>query len=86
MYKKGDKINEIAKAVGVSRRTLSDFFKTLSDTDLTERNNNKKQMRKEYQKNWDKTKRNREQDITYALVKRQHDIDVRVLSAERHFN
>ncbi|OQB15725.1 MAG: hypothetical protein BWY15_00438 [Firmicutes bacterium ADurb.Bin193] len=81
LYAKGEKVNRIAEAVGVSRRTLSDYFKTLPGSVKAQREVAKKAARREYQRQWDHKERVR--DITYALVKRQHEIDVKVLLAER---
>ena len=81
----GKKINEISNAVGKSRRTLSEFFNTVPAELKLKREAVKRDNRKNYQRDWDKTKRSINIDVVYERVKRQHDIDVRVLSAERHF-
>ena len=84
LFVQGEKITDISKAVGISRRMVSGFFKTMPEELIRQRGAIKQTRREEYQKQWDRTNRIRKTDTAYERVKRQHDIDVRVLSAERY--
>ena len=83
------KINEISKIVGKSRQSVSAFLNTkniLAEKEkrkaastIKQRESNKANMRK-VRRNIDSA------FVESALIKRQHIIDVNVLSRERHFS
>ena len=78
-------INEISLRLLKSRKCISGYLKTLPGyIEKKESGKLKNQnMRKDYKRNWDKTKRVRKYNIDYLMLKRQHDIDVQVLSHDR---
>ena len=82
------KINDIAKLVGKSRQSVSAFLNTKNIDAEKER---RKDISKIKQKKRNKANMRRVRTegksslIEYALLKRQHIIDVNVLSRERHF-
>ena len=83
------KINEISKIVGKSRQSVSAFLNTKNiiaekekrktASRIKQRESNKANMRK-VRRNIDSA------FVESALIKRQHIIDVNVLSRERHFS
>ena len=83
------KINEISKIVGKSRQSVSAFLNTKNilaekekrktASSIKQRESNKANMRK-VRRNIDSA------FVESALIKRQHIIDVNVLSRERHFS
>lgn len=84
LYQTGSKITDIAKRIGKSRKTISKYINSLPD--LTAINAARRdagiKKRREYKRNW----KRRSSDVDAALMKRQHNIDVMVLSRERYFN
>ena len=82
------KINDIAKLIGKSRQSVSAFLNTKNIDAEKER---RKDISKIKQKKSNKANMRRVRTegksslIEYALLKRQHIIDVNVLSRERHF-
>lgn len=83
------RINEISKLVGKSRQSVSAFLNTKNI--LAEKEKRKAVSRiKQRQKNkanMRKIRKNAESSfVESALIKRQHIIDVNVLSRERHFS
>lgn len=83
LYEAGIKINKIAELVGKSRKTVSNYINTLGNLDAIKdiRVELKKNERKEQKRIWkDKTS-----EAQKSQLKRQHDIDVMVLSREKYF-
>ena len=87
-----EKINDIAISLGVSRKSVSAHLKEC-DGFLEEKQRRKAVnagKRKEYQADWDKRNRGRGGHgaalLEGQLLRRQHEIDVKVLSCERFFN
>lgn len=81
------KIIDIASELGKTRKTISTYLSTFPEyQDEKERRKfENKERRKVSQKEWDRTKRNRNDSfVEGALLRRQHFIDVAVLSADRH--
>ena len=82
------KINDISKIVGKSRQSVSAFLNTKN---IDEEKEKRKDISKIRQKKSNKANMRRVRTegksslIEYALLKRQHIIDVNVLSRERHF-
>ncbi len=82
------KISEIGQTLGKTRKTISVFlsskegFKEEKDRRKTENKEKRKQDKEEYEK----TKRNTGSLGPYekSILKRQHEIDVRVLSADKY--
>lgn len=83
LYKNNIKVKDIAKALNLSRKTVSKFLNSLSGSDelKKERKNIAITKRKIYKKNYAKNN-----EAIAHMLKRQHEIDVRVLSSERFFN
>ncbi len=83
MRKDGEKVNDIVKHVKKSRKTVSKFLNSLDEKEeiRKELKEKSKEKRRAYLKEY---KRNSMLDA--QLIKRQHEIDVRVLSSERFFN
>lgn len=80
------KILEIAETVGKTRKTVSAFLSSQPgfDDEKKRRKAEKKQKRKQYQKSWEKNRKRGSGIVEAALLKRQHEIDVRVLSSEKY--
>ena len=82
------KINDIAKLIGKSRQSVSAFLNTKNIDEEKERRKTVSRIRQR-ESNKANMRRVRREDksslIEYALLKRQHIIDVNVLSRERHF-
>lgn len=83
LYKNNVKVKDIAKALNLSRKTVSKFLNSLSGTDefKKERKELSRIKRQIYKKNYAKNN-----EAIAHMLKRQHEIDVRVLSSERFFN
>ena len=83
LYKNNIKVKDIAKALNLSRKTVSKFLNSLSGTDELKKERKELSMikRKIYKKNYAKNN-----EAIAHMLKRQHEIDVRVLSSERFFN
>lgn len=80
------KIIEIAEILGKNRKTISTFLST-QDGFIEEKDRRKlgnKQIRKEYKADWEKRNRKNTGTIDAEILKRQHRIDVAVLSADRY--
>lgn len=83
-FEKGLSINEIALATGVSRRSISSFL-NVQEGYKEERERRKAlnaSKRKEYKRKWERT--HRSSSLDKERLKRQHEIDVRVLSMEKY--
>lgn len=78
------KIKDIAELLSKSRKTISTFLSSqegfVNEKERRKRENQAK--RSDYKKDWEK--KNRQGSIDGYLLKRQHEIDVRVLSAEKY--
>ncbi len=83
LYKEGHKITTIANRLGKSRKTVSEYINRLPELQKVNaaRKEQSEEKRKVYKRNW---KRSAARDA--ALLKRQHEIDVMVLSREQYFN
>ncbi|MGP1567502.1 MAG: hypothetical protein ACTTHM_02175 [Peptoanaerobacter stomatis] len=82
------KINDIAKLIGKSRQSVSAFLNTKNIDAEKERRKDisKIKQKKRNKANMRKVRTEGKSSlIEYALLKRQHIIDVNVLSRERHF-
>lgn len=82
------KINDIAKLIGKSRQSVSAFLNTKNIDAEKERRKDisKIKQKKSNKANMRRVRRDSKSLlIEYALLKRQHIIDVNVLSRERHF-
>lgn len=83
-------ISEIASKLEMRLPTISEFLSKHPEyaEEKEQRKKVNKERRKEYQRNWDRFNRKRptseESFIEGSLLKRQHMIDVIVLSADRH--
>lgn len=79
-------INDIAKMLGKSRKTISTFLSTQADFEQEKERRKlaNKKNRIEYKKDWEKKNRQNSNVIDGYLLKRQHEIDVRVLSSEKY--
>lgn len=83
LYRSGKKITDIAEELGKSRKTISNYINSLPE--LQEMNSVRKQQSKENRKQY-KSQWKRNSVVEAAMLKRQHDIDVMVLSREQYFN
>ncbi len=84
LYQAGSKITDIAKRIGKSRKTVSEYINSLSDLVVINaaRKDAGTRKRREYKRDW----KRRSSAVDAALLKRQHNIDVMVLSREQYFN
>ena len=83
------KINEISKIVGKSRQSVSAFLNTKNIIAEKEKRKTASRIkqRESNKANMKKVRRNIDSAfVESALIKRQHIIDVNVLSRERHFS
>ena len=82
------KINDIAKLIGKSRKSVSDFLNTknIAEEKTKRKEVSKNRQRIKNKEHMTKMRKNKNYIIENALLKRQHIIDVNVLSRERHFN
>ena len=82
------KINEISKLVGKSRQSVSAFLNTknIAEEKTRRKEVSKNRQRIKNKEHMKKMRKNKNYIIENALLKRQHIIDVNVLSRERHFN
>ena len=83
------KINEISKIVGKSRQSVSAFLNTKNIIAEKEKRKavSRIKQRESNKANMRKVRRNIDSAfVESALIKRQHIIDVNVLSRERHFS
>ncbi|WP_083273307.1 hypothetical protein [Geosporobacter ferrireducens] len=89
-FQEGLKIGKIAETLGVTRKTISTYLTKQPgfEEEKVKRKADNQEKRKVYQKSWVKEKRKRVSAegsfIEAALLKKQHIIDVMVLSADRH--
>lgn len=83
LYTAGIKITKIAEMVNKSRKTVSEYINSLSNLDAVKdiRKELKKNERKEQKRTW----KAKFTEAEKAQLKRQHDIDVTVLSREKYF-
>lgn len=86
MYREGKKINEIATELKLSRKTVSKYINSLSCSTLEETKNIRKGISLNKRKEQKKAYRDRTSEVQKAQLKRQHEIDVIVLSSEKYFN
>ena len=83
------KINEISKIVGKSRQSVSAFLNTKNILAEKEKRKAASRIKQRESNNSNMRKVRRNIDSAFvesALIKRQHIIDVNVLSRERHFS
>lgn len=83
-FKEHKKITEIADILDKTRKTISTFLSTQEgfENEKARRKVENKEKRAVYKKDWEK--KNRQGSIDGYLLKRQHEIDVRVLSSEKY--
>lgn len=83
LYKEGKKITDISSLIGKSRKTVSSYINSLDCTPLLkeERKEISKVRRTEQKKQY----RDKTTEAQKAMLKRQHDIDVIVLSREKYY-
>jgi hypothetical protein len=82
------KINDISKLVGKSRQSVSAFLNTKNIDEEKEKRKAVSKIKQRESNNANMRRVRREDKsslIEYSLLKRQHIIDVNVLSRERHF-
>lgn len=79
------KISEIACKLGKTRKTISEHLQTFSGfvEEKERRKAANKEKRPEYKKVWEQNNRRSPKEDEAAMLKRQHNIDVAVLSYER---
>ncbi len=84
LYKAGCKVTEIGNKLGKSRKTISEYINHLPELAALNaaRKNQALAARKKYKRDW----KRKSSVVDAALMKRQHDIDVLVLSKEQYFN
>lgn len=86
LYGKGKKINEIATELKLSRKTISKYINSLPCSTLSLAKDKRKEISSERRKEQKKAYRDRTTESEKAQLKRQHEIDVIVLSRERYFD
>lgn len=86
MYTEGKKINEIATELKLSRKTISKYINSLPCSTLSSVKDKRKEISSERRKKQKKVYRDRTTEVEKARLKRQHEIDVLVLSRERYFD
>lgn len=79
-------IVEISEIVGKTRKTVSTFLSKQPGfmEEKERRKAENKEKRKTYQRNWEKNRKRGIGLVEAAQLKRQHEIDVRILSAEKY--
>jgi IS30 family transposase len=84
-FTENKKINEIAETLGKTRKTISTFLSIQEgfQEEKERRKAENKEKRAEYKKDWEKKNR-QNSSIDGFVLKRQHEIDVRVLSSEKY--
>lgn len=85
MYAAGEKINEIADRLKLSRKTVSKYINSLPCSTLSQVKEKRKEMSAERRKEQKRAYRKNEFNFMGVSLQRQHDIDVMVLSRERYF-
>lgn len=83
LYKAGKTITDISSLIGKSRKTVSAYINSLDC--LSELKEERKAICKERRKEQKKQYRDRTSEAQKAILKRQHEIDVMVLSSERYY-
>lgn len=80
------KIIEIAELLGKTRKTISTFLSKQEgfQEEKARRKIKNREKRKEYKIDWEKRKKQERSFIEASSLKRQHEIDVRVLSADKY--
>ncbi len=83
LYKAGKKITNISSLIGKSRKTVSNYINSLECIPPLKEERKKMSMarRKEQKKQY----KDRTSEAQKAMLKRQHEIDVTVLSRERFY-
>lgn len=81
-YEKGERVGVIAKTLGVTRKTVSKHISKCPNLEYI--NKVRKAISKEKRKEY-KRQQKKAAAFDAAYLKRQHEIDVRVLSSERFF-
>ncbi len=83
-FKEHLKITDIANKLGITRKTISTYLSGCPGfkEEKERRKIENKAKRPEYKKNWDKENRGL---VEAARLKRQHEIDVAVLSSEKYY-
>lgn len=84
LYKDGCKVTDIAKQLGKSRKTVSEYINGHPELAVMNaaRKEESAEKRKKYKRDW----KRKSSAVDAALLKRQHNIDVMVLSREQYFN
>jgi len=84
-YQEQMKITQIADLLGITRKTISVYLQSQPgfEGEKNRRKVSNSEKRPEYKRNWNKKKRAKASELEAALLKRQHEIDVMVLSYER---
>lgn len=86
MYGEGKKINEIATELELSRKTISKYINSLPCSILSAAKEKRREISSEKRKKQKKAYRDRTSEVEKAQLKRQHEIDVLVLSREKYFD
>jgi len=86
LYTEGKKINDIAIELELSRKTVSKYINSLPCSVLEETKRIRKDISANKRKKQKKAYRDRTSEVEKAQLKRQHEIDVMVLSSEKYFN
>lgn len=86
LYTEGKKINEIASELKLSRKTISKYINALPCSTLSSAKDKRKEISSEKRKKQKKAYQDRTTEVEKARLKRQHEIDVLVLSRERYFD
>lgn len=80
-------INQISEVLGISRKSISKYLATVEGykKEKEERKKINREKRREYKREWDRVNRlTVSQKITQDDLKRDHEMAVRILSAEKY--
>ncbi len=87
MFKSGEKtINDIAAELGLSRKTVSKYINSLPCSVIEDAKNIRKSINVDKRKEQKKAYKDKTSEVQKAQLKRQHEIDVMILSSEKYFN
>lgn len=83
LYKEGKKITDISSLIGKSRKTVSTYINSLECSPLIKEE--RREISKERRKAQKKQYKDKTTEAQKVMLKRQHEIDVMVLSREKYY-
>lgn len=85
MYAAGEKINTIAAELQLSRKTVSKYINSLPCSTLSQVKEKRKEMSIERRQEQKRAYRKNKFNFQGVSLRRQHEIDVMVLSREKYY-